>query len=55
MSISCSTCIYKNKCYYTPLEEWEEGFCYPPCRYLSEQHCDFIRDNTFRIMNKYEF
>lgn len=55
METSCSSCIYKNKCYYTPLEEWEERFCYPPCRWISEPHSDYIRDHIFKVMNEYEF
>jgi hypothetical protein len=51
----CSDCIYKNKCYYGPLEEWEERFLYPPCVYLSEYHVDYIRDKSFEAIDYFEF
>lgn len=55
MYTTCSNCIYLNNCYYTPLEEWEERFSYPPCRWISKQHSDYIREYNFKIMNDFEY
>ena len=53
--MSCSDCKSKNNCNYEPLEEWEEGFCYPPCCYLSDYHVDYISDHRDRANSDYEF
>lgn len=44
--MTCSECIYKTKCMYIPLEEWEEGCFYPPCVYISDKHNRIITDHN---------